>query len=203
MVRKWERDRDHRNRTVSSVEAVVPESAISASGTTGPLGDPGFVAGLRPIPVGSAAIAAPRSASDVHGVSPWGEPAVLRIADAGHHLLLAFLHTECDGCADFWHRFRDPAAMGLAPGTSTAVITKGPGTVLSTEVARFAAGIDRVPVVMSDQAWLDYRILGYPFFVLVEAASNRVVAETLGIGWDDVLEMTRSAARRRAARTNG
>ncbi|MHB1709942.1 MAG: hypothetical protein ACYCV7_00865 [Acidimicrobiales bacterium] len=176
---------------------------VSAPVTAGPLADPGYVAGLRVIGPGPTAIPEPRSAPDIRGVTPGGTPIVLRIADADHHLLLAFLHAECAGCTEFWHRFREPETLGLAPGMSVAVITKGPGTASSKDVASSAAGVDRVPVVMSDQAWTDYRILGYPFFVLVEAVSNRVVGETLGLGWSDVVGMTQSASRRGPIGTSG
>ena len=51
----------------------------------------------------------------------------------------------------------------------------------------------QTPVVMSDDAWSDYRVLGYPFFVLVEPATLTVVGETVGFGWSDVVSMIRSA----------
>jgi hypothetical protein len=46
-----------------------------------------------------------------------------------------------------------------------------------------------VPLVMSDAAWADYRVTGYPFFVLVDAAHGTVVGETVGFGWSDVRSM--------------
>ncbi|HEV3263995.1 MAG TPA: hypothetical protein VG014_00585 [Acidimicrobiales bacterium] len=107
-------------------------------------------------------------------------------------MLLAFLNTDCDGCEEFWSGLQDPDATGIPAGTEVVAITKGPGSIPSDDVRKSAAGI-RVPVVMSDQVWIDYRVLGYPFFVLVDRASNLVVGETVGLGWDDVLSMTRAA----------
>jgi hypothetical protein len=46
---------------------------------------------------------------------------------------------------------------------------------------------------MSDNAWLDYQVLAYPSFVLVDSPSSRVVGETVGIGWDDVRSMLEAA----------
>ena len=69
------------------------------------------------------------------------------------------------------------------------MITKGPENLSPNDVRTSAAEI-KVPVVMSNQVWSDYRVLGYPFFVLVDRASKLVVGETVGIGWDDVLSMT-------------
>jgi hypothetical protein len=56
-----------------------------------------------------------------------------------------------------------------------------------------AADVSGVPVVMSDNAWLDYQVLAYPSFVLVDSPSSRVVGETVGIGWDDVRSMLEAA----------
>ncbi|MGH9097423.1 MAG: hypothetical protein ACRDWB_08365 [Acidimicrobiales bacterium] len=147
------------------------------------------MSGLRPIPTGSEDIPAPWPASDIRGVSPSGDAIEIRLAHREGRLLLAFLNTDCDGCEEFWRGSQDPDAAGIPAGTSVVVITKGPESLSPDEVGTSAAGI-RVPVVMGDQAWADYRVLGYPFFVLVDRASKLVVGETVGLGWDDVLSMT-------------
>jgi hypothetical protein len=77
---------------------------------------------------------------------------------------------------------------------STVVVTKGPATTEPAAVEQVAAGITRVPVIMSDEAWTDYRVTGYPFFVLVDAPARTVVGETVGFGWPDVISMVRTAA---------
>jgi hypothetical protein len=158
-----------------------------------PLADPEFVAGLRPIPSGSFDAPAPWPARDLLGVSPSGDPMEVSVADSVGTLLLVFLHTDCDGCEEFWHGLRNPDAIGLAPGTSAVVVTKGPETLSSDVVKASAAGI-QVPVVMSNRVWSDYRVLGYPFFVLVDRASSQVIGETVGLGWSDVIAMTHAAS---------
>jgi hypothetical protein len=147
---------------------------------------------------------APWPAADILGVSPSGDRIELRIADADagadadegpnadSRLLLAFLNTDCDGCEEFWVGLRDPGALGFAPGTSAVVVTKGPESLSSEAVKASATGV-QVPVVMSDQVWTDYRVLGYPFFVLVDRATQHVVGETVGLGWSDVIAMIGSA----------
>jgi hypothetical protein len=122
-------------------------------------------------------------------VSPSGDAIEVRLADDEGRLLLAFLTTDCDGCEEFWRGLQNPVAAGIPPGTSVVVITKGPETLSPDDVRTSAAGV-RVPVVMGDQVWVDYRVLGYPFFVLVDRASKLVVGETVGLGWDDVVSMT-------------
>jgi hypothetical protein len=139
---------------------------------------------------------APWPAADILGVTPFGDRIEVRVADGepnvDRRLLLAFLNTECDGCEEFWLGLRDPDALGLAPGTSAVVVTKGPEFLSPDAVKVSAAGV-QVSVVMSDQVWTDYRVLGYPFFVLVDRATQQVVGETVGLGWSDVIAMTSSA----------
>jgi hypothetical protein len=191
VVWQWQRNRDRRNRRGRNAEprVVGTEAVDLASPDTNPLSDPEFVSGLQPIPAGSPGTPAPWPASDIHGVNPSGDAIEIRLSDRDGQLLLAFLNTDCDGCEEFWRGFQDPEAAGVPADTSVVVITKGPEILSSDDVRALAAGI-RVPVVMGDQAWLDYRVLGYPFFVLVERASRLVVGETVGLGWDDVLSMT-------------
>ena len=78
---------------------------------------------------------------------------------------------------------------------TAVVVTKGPGSVDPVEVARAASGVTRAAVVMSDEAWADYRVSAYPFFVLVDPGSRSVVGETVGFGWSDVRSMIRAAGR--------
>ncbi|MGH3576426.1 MAG: hypothetical protein ACRDU0_02540, partial [Mycobacterium sp.] len=89
---------------------------------------------------------------------------------------------------------RDGATVGLPGPLAVVAVTRGPGTIPPADVDEVAAGIDRVPVIMSDAAWTDYRVSGYPFFVLVDAPARRVVGETVGLGWPDVVSMVRAAS---------
>jgi hypothetical protein len=157
------------------------------------MSDPTFVAGLRPIPSGPLGAGTPRSASDISGVDPLGHPANLRITDFTQPVLLAFLHIHCDGCQEFWRGFRDDSKPELPSSMSAVVLTKGPGSVSADEVRQAASRVTRVPVIMGDEAWADYRVTGYPFFVLVDPASGTVAGETVGFGWSDVISMVRSS----------
>lgn len=171
-----------------------------------PSSDPTFVAGLRPIPSRPAGTPAPWPATDISGARPDGTPIEVRICDIGRPILVVFLATHCDGCDDYWRGLTDehleataddPALDTSAAGDLAAalggvvpvIVTRGPGVQEATDVAAAAAGIRDTPVVMSDQAWLDYRVTSYPFFVLVDPASRRIIGETVGFGWADVLGM--------------
>ncbi len=96
-------------------------------------------------------------------------------------MLLVFLSVHCDGCDLFWRGIRDTPPTGV----DVVVVTKGPGQGSITEVGVLAAGVD-VPVVMSDGAWFDYRVTGYPFLVLVDPRKRKIIGESVGFGWLDV-----------------
>ena len=110
-------------------------------------------------------------------------------------MLLCFLQTQCDGCDEFWRGLGGLPDAGWPEGLSVVAVTKGPGTVDRSEVVRVAAAAGQVPVVMSDRAWADYRVTGYPFFVLVDPSAGTVVGETVGFGWSDVHAMIRAVSR--------
>jgi len=184
VVWQWQRNRGDRRRRSGDGLAPPP-----------PLSDPEFVAGLRPIPSGGLGVEMARPAPDIAGTDPAGAPVSIRMDEFADAVLLAFLHLKCQGCEEFWRGFGDNSRAELPPGTSVAIVTKGPASVTPHEIRRAAAGIGRIPVIMSEEAWTDYRVLGYPFFVLVDPATRTVVGETVGFGWDDVVSMIRAAGR--------
>lgn len=171
-----------------------------------PASDPSFVAGLRPIPSRPAGGNAPWPATDIIGKGPDGTDVEIRLAAADRPILLVFLATRCDGCADYWSGLADehsgamadtpgpdpPPGLdvaGILGGVTPVIVTRGPRFQDAAEVAAVSAGVRRIPVVMSDQVWRDYRVTAYPFFVLVDPGSRRIIGETVGFGWADVLAM--------------
>jgi hypothetical protein len=194
VVWQWQRNRNHRGR--GSRAEVAPPAATGSSPEGGPLSDPAFVAGLRAVPSASSVAWSRRPAADLVGVSPEGRRLEVGLADGGRQVLLAFLTPRCDGCDQFWAGMLDTRAQGLPASVSTVVVTKGPEIVDPVEVDRLASG-STVPVVMSDQAWTDYQVMGYPHFILVDATERCVIGETVGFGWADVVAMVQSAASER------
>ena len=156
-----------------------------------PLSDPAFRAGLRPIPAGPVGADRRVAAVDLVGVRPTGGPVEVGVRSMGSPVLLCFLHVRCDGCDGFWRGLAGPTAHlpVAAWAVARVAVTRGPSSVDPAEVARVADGISGVPVVMSDQAWVDYQVSGYPFFVLVDPAVGSVIGETVGFGWGDVGSM--------------
>jgi hypothetical protein len=157
-----------------------------------PFDDPAFVAGLRPIPSGPLTTTERRPAADIVGEDLDGLPVEVRISAFDGLVLLCFLHVHCDGCDGFWRGLGESSPVEYPDNVSAVAVTKGPGSVDRGEVARAAGSAGTasgVPVVMSDTAWAEYRVTGYPFFVLVDATDRTIVAETVGFGWSDVRSM--------------
>ena len=102
---------------------------------------------------------------------------VVELAGRSRPVLLVFLTIDCDGCELFWNGLADAPAE-----VDVVAVTKGPSEVSPLEVAARATG----PVVMSEAAWVDYRVTGYPFLVLVDPAARRILAESVGFAWSDV-----------------
>ena len=177
-----------------------------------PVSDPSFTAGLRPIPSRPAGVAAPWPATDIIGEAPDGSEIEIRLAAADRPILMIFLATRCDGCADYWLGLADESSEtttdspspdptpGLDVGGTLArvmpvIVTRGTQFEDAAEVAAVSARVRRTPVVMSDQAWQDYRVTAYPFFVLVDPGSGRIIGETVGFGWTDVVAMIVAGSR--------
>ena len=159
-----------------------------SDGRSSPFDDPAFVAGLRPIPAGPSTGTERRSATDIVGEDLETRPVTVRIDAFDGLVLICFLHVHCDGCDGFWRGVADDPPVEYPDTVSVLAVTKGPGSVDRAEVVR-AAGTTGVPVVMSDAAWADYRVTGYPFFALVDATLGIIVGETVGFGWSDVRSM--------------
>ena len=153
------------------------------------------MAGLRPIPAGPVVRSERWPATDVEGQGPDGLPVGIALSSQPVPVLLCFLQTQCDGCEGFWRGLADPPVTGWPDELTVVAVTRGSTTVDPSEVARLAVGAESVPVVMSDRAWADYRVTGYPFFVLVDPATRTVAGETVGFGWPDVDAMVRAAGR--------
>jgi len=153
-----------------------------------PFDDPSFVSGLRPIPSGVAGEAPTWKASDIVGTTPDGLPVEIRLDAEDRPVLLVFLTTRCDGCDTFWQGLAsdgDPLLADVVP----IVVTKGSDSVSLEEIRMLASGLDGTAVVMSDGAWADYRVTGYPFLVLVDPMSRTILAESVGLGWTDVVSV--------------
>jgi hypothetical protein len=108
--------------------------------------------------------------ADLVGVDARGDAVHVGVAGNGRLTLLAFLSSGCTTCAGFWDAFHEGRALVLDGGARprVVVVTKSP------EHEHVGAVATRPPaggtVVMSSDAWNDYRVPASPYFVLVDGA---------------------------------
>jgi hypothetical protein len=192
VVRPWRRDRGAR-RPAGAGSGVAARSGLTGHATaSGPLDDPAFRAGLRPTDTHPTSV---RPASDLAGVAPDGRSVGVVLGDARTRWwLLAFVGPGCYGCRAFFAGVAAPGRGGLPVGVGVVAVTRLPLPVSEqVSLAQAEPGPGPLLAVASEQAWADYRVGGYPFYVVVDAARRVVAAETVGLGWEDVVGAVRSA----------
>jgi hypothetical protein len=103
-------------------------------------------------------------APDLTGITPTGDAVSLSFEGSAHGpTLLAFLTSGCSTCAAFWETLAEPR---LPAGVQTVIVAHGPDRERMAKLRSLAP--ENVPVVMSSDAWRDYRVPGAPYFVLVD-----------------------------------
>jgi hypothetical protein len=120
---------------------------------------------------------------DVAGVDPLGDAIAVAVAGAPHSTLIAFLTSGCTTCAGFWSAFaqRDLHVPG---GARLVVVTKGTDDESVSRLRSVAA--PQITVVMSTEAWSDYRVPGSPYFIYVDGPTSRVIGEGAAGSWQQV-----------------
>jgi hypothetical protein len=171
--------------------------ARARSGSPGPQPPLRTVEGI-PAPLPDPTTRAP--ARDLSGRTPTGESVVLRTSGTGSGTILAFLSSGCSTCQTFWTEFGDRSAV-LPAGTRLVIVTKGPESESPADVLKLAPpGVD---VVMSSQAWSDYRVPGSPYVVAVDGRTGRVRGEGTGLSWQQVAKLLAQATGDAAFLTGG
>lgn len=117
-----------------------------------------------PAPPVSGRGAAERRAPDLVGLTPAGDTIKLAFErGAVGPTLLAFLSTGCSSCSGFWEALADrPQPQGV----QTVVVTHGSDRERPPRLRSLAP--EGLPVVMSSEAWEDYKVPGSPYFVLID-----------------------------------
>jgi hypothetical protein len=138
---------------------------------------------------------------DVAGRTPWDEAVSVALTPARVDTLLAFLSSGCATCQSFWEAFRDERTLGLPPGARLVVVTKGAGGESPATLRRVAP--PEVPVIMSDEAWEDYRVPGSPYFIYVNGPDGAVGGEGSAATWPEVVSLLRDALDDAAAHRQG
>jgi hypothetical protein len=123
-------------------------------------------------------------AADITGTGLDGEALAVRVTGVEHGTLLAFLSSGCLTCETFFKAFADLDALTLPPSTRIVVVTKGPEAESPAAIAQRApAGI---VLVMSSEAWEQYRVPGSPYFVYIDGPTGRIRGEGTGMQWEQV-----------------
>ncbi len=133
------------------------------------------------VPAPPAGVRADNAAPELGGVTPTGD--AVKLALTGAPTLLAFLSSGCTTCAEFWGK------LGEHSPVRTLVVTRGPDREQPAKLRRLAP--DAVPVVMSSEAWEDYRVPGSPYFVLVQDGAIR--GEGVATTWSALTSLVSDA----------
>jgi hypothetical protein len=133
-----------------------------------------FLARLRPIPTYRDHPAT--SPADIDGVTPAGEPVSVVIVGSPEPVLLLFLSATCLGCLDLWEGTVELRAA-VPGGLRLVIVVKSPGDEDPAAIAALAP--PGTEIVMSSQAYRDYRVGGAPFLVVVAGPEVR----TEGVAW--------------------
>lgn len=168
--------------TKASTTATLPAHIPTAGGADPPA--PSTAPGLGPAPT-------------VAGVTPSGDARAIAVDNNDGLTLLGFLSSGCATCAGFWDALQAPDALNLPEGTRVAIVTKGPDREVPSEVRALTTG--RIPVVMSTDAWLDYKIPGSPFFVLVDGHTGHMVGQGVARHVGQLAELIRRAEHDRSS----
>lgn len=143
------------------------------------------VAGPRPRTVGFEE--APMKS--VTGLTPGGSDRTVSLDHGRAPTLLAFLSTGCASCQVFWRELAQSPELPL-PGTRVLVVTKGSDGESPGKVAGLAPpGVD---VIMSSEAWDEFRVPLTPYFMLLDPDS-RVIGEGSALTWDQLLGLLRQS----------
>jgi hypothetical protein len=136
------------------------------------------------VPAPPSGVRTDTDAPGLAGSTPAGDAVSLSLS--GGPTLLAFLSTGCSSCGSFFEALgeRRPAR-----GLETVIVTRGADREQPAKLRRLAG--ERVPVVMSSQAWEDYAVPGTPYFVLVE--DGEVRGEGVATTWDALASLVGDA----------
>lgn len=137
-------------------------------------------------------VAAPvrRTAStgfDVTGTTPADEEVRVGVVGARQSTVLAFLSSGCLTCGTFWDTFAAPGRLAVPGDARLVIVTKGPEIESPSRIGELSPRA--FPVVMSTEAWLEYKVPATPYFVYVDGPSGRIVGEGSAQTWEQVVSL--------------
>ncbi|MEE9416780.1 MAG: hypothetical protein V3V01_15965 [Acidimicrobiales bacterium] len=139
-------------------------------------------------------VAAPRALmsepQDLTGMTPEGGTTRVAIVGSDSLTLLAFLSSGCQTCAGFWEAFGDPDRRNIdGLGAELVIVSKGPENESVASIRALAPS--GVRTLMTNEAWLDYKVPASPYFILIDG--GRVIGEGAAATWEQVSNLLRQA----------
>jgi hypothetical protein len=116
---------------------------------------------------------------DIDGVTPAGTRLAVAVVGLTDPVLLLFLSASCLGCRDLWDGTPE-LRQALPERVRIVIVTKGIDQEDASAIADLAPA--DTEVVMSSDAYRDYRVGGPPFLVVVEGGEVRTEGVAWGVG---------------------
>jgi hypothetical protein len=124
---------------------------------------------------------------DVAGTTPADETVRIGVVGARQSTVLAFLSSGCLTCGEFWTTFAAAGRLDVPGGARLVIVTKGPEIESVSRIRDLSPRT--VPVVMSTEAWLEYKVPATPYFVYVDGPTGRIVGEGTAGTWEQVVSL--------------
>lgn len=138
--------------------------------------------------------------TDIAGLTPNRDALKVALDQNSPPTLLAFLSSGCTVCGRFWEGLRSGAsATELPTDVRVVTVTKGLHEESPSRIRMLAP--DATPVVMSSEAWRQYRVPAAPYFVYVER--GRVRGEGSASSWAGIASLLRDAIEDHAHENGG
>jgi hypothetical protein len=129
-------------------------------------------------------------AEEVTGVDQSGSTVSVSLTHGRGETLLSFLSTGCASCRVFWDELGGDVDLPT-PRTRAVIVTKGPSAESPAKVAEVAPS--RVKVVMSDEAWDEFKVPLTPYFMLIDGA-GAVIGEGSATNMNHLLGLFRQSS---------
>lgn len=128
--------------------------------------------------------------NEITGVEPDGSAVSVSLSPRTGETLLAFLSTSCASCQVFWDEFATHPALSTTD-TRPIIVTKGSGAESPPKVAQLAP--PEVRVVVSDEAWDEFKVPLTPYFMLV-GGDGGIIGEGSATNMDRLFDLLRGSA---------
>lgn len=141
-----------------------------------------------------------RAGQDIAGLTPNRDALKVALDEGSPPTLLAFLSSGCKVCDRFWRDLASDSRLAELPREIRLVaVTKGLHEESPSRIRELAP--ETVPVVMSSEAWRDYRAPAAPYFVYVE--HGQVRGEGSASSWMGIASLLRDAIEDHAYANHG